>query len=149
MIQLDSKVEEIFEDCMQFLQRFVYSCEHEVKFVSGENREDDAFFTITNNYRIYYDPSDEQNELYDEIHEYERRESDLNWNKIFRYREIGASCYCIVPKLYCFPKCFVNIQSTEDIYCFVWRILAHSRKVHTYREPATPIIRTFLRNLIY
>ena len=63
---------------------------------------------------------------------------------MFRYYDIKASSYCKLPKPLSNSKSIVNTQN-DDIYCFLWCILAHkyagladsvqnAHKIDNYRE---------------
>ena len=52
---------------------------------------------------------------------------------MFKYHDIRASSYCILPKSFCNSKSIVNIQNNDN-YCFQWSILAHKYKVDNHRE---------------
>ena len=51
--------------------------------------------------------------------------------KFLRYYDIGVSGYWTLHKPYCNSKsvAVVYIQKREDIYCFLWCILAHSQEL--------------------
>ena len=108
--QLDSIVEEVFEDWMRFSRRLNSFYQLKVNFVPREKLEDDAVITWTNSQKNLYDPIDEQSELDVKVHENGRggksvsSESKLKWaEKDFRYRDIGASFYCKLAVPYCNP----------------------------------------------
>ena len=82
--------------------------------------------TKTNGYKHLYDPTDEQNPLVIEIHEYEAEESGFKFDSVvnitidfLRYPDKGSSRYCLLPKRYCNTKSIVDIQNTEDNTFFV------------------------------
>ena len=52
---------------------------------------------------------------------------------MFRHHDIRTSSYFILPKSFCSSTSIVNIQN-DDIYCFLWSIVALKYKVDNHRE---------------
>ena len=61
---------------------------------------------------------------------------------MFRYLDIRASSYCKLPKSFCSSTSIVNIR-IDNIYCFLWSILAQKCKVDNHCEKVSHYKRHF------
>ena len=136
------------DECTQHFHIFKYKCEFVVKF-NHATHGNTNYFTLTNKFKSQHEEVNEANEINDLIDEFEQGQSGYIFDgikeltvKMFRYHDLRASSYCKLPKSFCNSTSIVNIQN-DDIYCFLWSILAHKYKVVNHRERVSIFKRHF------
>ena len=130
--QVDNLIKRAIDECTQNFHRFKYKCEFVVK-INHATHGNTNCFTLTNKCKNQHVELYEANEISHQIDELEQEDSGYIFGSIkkltvkkFRYYDIRASSYCKIHKSFCSSTSIVNIQN-DDIYCFLWSILAHNK----------------------